>query len=93
MDNVGRNGELHLADVANGNCVRATRGLDHSRERAHAAILRVHAHFERGVVRSMPELDVGVKRATLAAEDNLHLLNVRGAITPSSEGSSLHELG
>jgi hypothetical protein len=93
MDNIGSDGELYLANVANGDCVGAARSLDYSRERARPAILGVHAYLERGVVRSMPELDVGVKRATLATEEDLHLVNVRRAITPSSEGSSLHNLG
>jgi hypothetical protein len=93
MDNVSRDGELHLANVSNRDCVGAAGGLHHSRERAHPTILRIHAHLERGVVRSMPEFDVGIKRATLTAEDDLHLVNDWGAVTPSSEGSSLHKLG
>jgi hypothetical protein len=93
MDNISSDGELHLANVANGDCVGATGSLDHSRERAHATILGVHAHLERCVVGSMPEFDIGVERATLTAEQDLDLLNVRGAVAPSAEGSSLHELG
>jgi hypothetical protein len=93
MGNIGSDRELHLANVTNGDCVGAAGSLDDSRERPHPTILRVHAHLERGVVGSMPELDVGVKRATLAAKENLHLLNLRRAVRPSSEGSSLHELG
>jgi len=91
MDNVGRDRELHQANVANGDCVGAAGSLDHCTERAHPAILGVHAHLERGVVRSMPELNVGINRVTLAAEDDLYLLNVRVAVTPSSERSSWHE--
>jgi hypothetical protein len=41
----------------------------------------------------MPEFHIGVKRATLAAEEDLHLLNCRRTETPSSERSSLYELG
>jgi hypothetical protein len=37
----------------------------------------------------MPQFNVGVKQATLAAEGGLHLLNVRRPVPPSSEGSSL----
>jgi hypothetical protein len=92
MHNVSRDGELHLPNVANGDCVGAAGSLDHGRERAHPTILGVNTHLEWGVIRSMPEFDVGVKRATLAAEDDLHLFNVRGTVTPSSEGPSLHEL-
>jgi hypothetical protein len=85
MDNVGSDGELKLANVANGDCVRTAGCLDHSRERTHLAILRVHTHLERGVIRSMPEFDVGIKRAALGAEDDLELINIRRAVTPSSQ--------
>ena len=67
VDNIGRNGELHLANVANGDCVRPAGSLDHSREGADVAILGVHAHLERGVVRSMPEFHIGVKWPAIAA--------------------------
>jgi hypothetical protein len=85
MHNVSRDGELHLPNVANGDCVGAAGSLDDSRERPHPTILGVHAHLERGVVGSMPELDVGVKRAALGPEDKLNLFNRRRSVTPSSE--------
>jgi hypothetical protein len=74
MDNIGCDGELDLANVANGDCVGAPGSLDHSTEGAHLAIFDVHAQLGRCVVRSMPELDVGVKRAALGAKDDLNLL-------------------
>jgi hypothetical protein len=84
MDNIGKERELQLANVANGYRVGAARSLKHTRERAQLAILGIHTHFDRGVVRCIPELDVGVKRATLGAEEDLDLVNRRRAITPSS---------
>merc|ERR1719353_2159271 len=92
MDDIGSNGKLHLTNITNGNCIGASWGLDYTRERTVPAILRVHTHLERSVVRPMPEFDVGVEWATLSAKDNLKLIHIRRTVTPSSEGTTLNEL-
>ena len=55
------------------------------------SILDVNAHLHRGVVGSVPELDVGVERAALGAEDDLHLLHSGRPVRPGAERSALHE--
>merc|ERR1719498_1293364 len=57
----GGDGELDLADVADGDRVGAAGGLNHRAEWAELAVLNVHAHLARGVVGAVPELDVGVE--------------------------------
>ena len=90
-DDVGGERELDLADVADRDRVRAARRLDHRAERAELAILDVHTHLARRVVGAVPELDVGVERAALGAEDDLNLLDGRGAVRPRAEGAALHK--
>mmetsp|Transcript_10709 Transcript_10709/g.28583 ORF Transcript_10709/g.28583 Transcript_10709/m.28583 type:complete len:349 (-) Transcript_10709:56-1102(-) len=85
--------ELDLADVADGHGVRAARSVDHGGERTELTILNVDAHLARGVVRAVPELDVGIKRAALSGEHDLHLLHERGAVRPGAERAALHEDG
>eukprot|EP00618_Florenciella_parvula_P036452 CAMPEP_0119542252 /NCGR_PEP_ID=MMETSP1344-20130328/53465_1 /TAXON_ID=236787 /ORGANISM="Florenciella parvula, Strain CCMP2471" /LENGTH=338 /DNA_ID=CAMNT_0007586433 /DNA_START=151 /DNA_END=1163 /DNA_ORIENTATION=- len=85
--------ELELADVADGDRVRAAGGLNHGAKGAELAVLDVDAHLARGVVRSVPELDVRVERAALSGKDDLHLLDERGAVRPSAEGAALDEDG
>ena len=92
-EHVGADGELDLADVADGDRVGAAGGLDHGAEGAELAVLDVHAHLARGVVGSVPELDVGVERAALGAEDDLHLLDGGRAVRPGAERATLHEDG
>mmetsp|Transcript_16979 Transcript_16979/g.39763 ORF Transcript_16979/g.39763 Transcript_16979/m.39763 type:complete len:349 (-) Transcript_16979:67-1113(-) len=85
--------ELELADVADGDRVRAAGGLNHGAEGAELAVLDVDAHLARGVVRAVPELDVGIERAALSREHDLHLLHERGAVRPGAERAALHEDG
>merc|ERR1740133_192874 len=92
-DHVGGDGELDLADVADGDGVGATGGLDLGGEGAKLAVLDVHAHLARGVVGAVPELDVGVERASLGAEDDLHLLDRGRAVRPGAERAALDEDG
>merc|ERR1719359_91383 len=92
-DHVGGDGELDLADVADGDGVGATGGLDHGGEGAELAVLDVHAHLARGVVGAVPELNVGVERASLSAEDDLHLLDRGRAVRPGAERAALDENG
>merc|ERR1719506_878441 len=92
-DDVRGDGELDLADVADGDRVRAAGCLDHGAEGPELAVLAVHAHLHRRVVGSVPELDVRIKRATLGAEHHLHLLHSGRAVRPGAEGSALHEDG
>merc|ERR1719310_395951 len=89
--NIGGEGELELANVADSDRVRAARGLDHGAERAELAVLDIHAHLARGVVRPVPELNVSVERAALGREDDLHLLHEGGAVRPGAERAALHE--
>mmetsp|Transcript_35154 Transcript_35154/g.92158 ORF Transcript_35154/g.92158 Transcript_35154/m.92158 type:complete len:230 (+) Transcript_35154:324-1013(+) len=84
-DDVGGERELDLADVADRDRVGAARRLEDRAEGAQLAVLDVHAHLDWGVVRTVPELDVGVERATLRAEDHLHLLHRRRAVRPRAE--------
>jgi len=92
-ENVGGDRELDLANVADGHGVGAAGGLNHCAERAELAVLDVHAHLARRVVRTVPELDVSVERTTLRAEYDLHLLHLRGAVRPGAEGATLHQDG
>merc|ERR1740133_100466 len=92
-DDVGGDGELDLADVADGDGVGATGGLHHRGEGAELAILDVHAHLARRVVGAVPELDVGVEGKALSAEDALHLLDRGRAVRPGAERAALHEDG
>mmetsp|Transcript_10707 Transcript_10707/g.28573 ORF Transcript_10707/g.28573 Transcript_10707/m.28573 type:complete len:283 (-) Transcript_10707:147-995(-) len=85
--------ELELADVADGDRVRAAGGVDHGAEGAELAVLDVDPHLARGVVRAVPELNVRVERAALGGEDDLHLLHERGAVRPGAERAALHEDG
>merc|ERR1719171_2879508 len=72
-DNVRGDGELDLPNVADGDCVGAAGRLNHGAEGPELAVLTVHAHLHRGVVRSVPELDVSVERAAFGTKDDLHL--------------------
>mmetsp|Transcript_10700 Transcript_10700/g.28540 ORF Transcript_10700/g.28540 Transcript_10700/m.28540 type:complete len:223 (-) Transcript_10700:56-724(-) len=85
--------ELDLADVADGHGVRAARSVDHGGERTELTILNVDAHLARGVVRAVPELDVGIKRAALSGEHDLHLLHERRAVRPGAERAALDKDG
>ena len=57
------------------------------------SILDVNAHLHRGVVGSVPELDVGVERAALGAQDHLDLLHGGRAVRPGAERATLDEDG
>merc|ERR1719321_335316 len=91
--NIRGNWELDLTDVANGDRVGAAGGLNHGAEGTHLAVFHVHAHLRWRVVGPVPKLDVGVQRAALGAEDDLHLLHRGGAIRPGAQRSALHEDG
>mmetsp|Transcript_7770 Transcript_7770/g.22250 ORF Transcript_7770/g.22250 Transcript_7770/m.22250 type:complete len:347 (+) Transcript_7770:218-1258(+) len=92
-DDVGGEGKLDLADVADGNRVWAAGRLDDGAEGAELAVLDVHAHLARRVVRPLPQLDVRVQRAALSAEHHLHLLDRRRAVRPGAERAALDEDG
>ena len=74
-DDIRRDRELDLANVADGDGVRAAGRLDDRREGAELAVLDVHTHLARRVVRAVPELNVGIERAALGREHHLNLLN------------------
>merc|ERR1740138_583841 len=90
-DYIGRDRELDLADVADGDSVGPAGCLNHGTEGPELAVLDVNAHLHRGVVGSVPELDVGVERSAFGAEDDLHLFHGRGAVRPGTERSTLNE--
>ena len=90
-EHVGGERELDLADVADRDRVGAARRRDHAAEGAELAVLDVHAHLAGRVVRAVPELEVGVERAALRREHDLHLVDERRAVGPRAERAALHE--
>ena len=88
---LGGKRELELSDIANGHRVRSARGINRGAEGSHLAVLDIHAHLVRGVVGSIPELDVGVERTPFGREDDLHLLHVGGTVRPGAEGAALND--
>lgn len=76
-DNVGGEREFDLSDVSNGDGVGAARRLNNGTEGTNLTIFDVDAHFDRSVVRSVPQFDVGVERTALGAENDLDLLDGR----------------
>ena len=89
----GSQGELDLSDVTDSNGVGATGSLDHGVEGTEASVLNVHAHLARGVVGSLPQLDIGVKGTALGAQLDLKALDGGGAVGPGLEGSTLNKDG
>ena len=85
----GLHGELHLSGVADGDGVVVSRGVDDTAERADASVLNVDSHAVRGVVGSLPEVDVGVQGASLSAEEDLDTVDVGVLERPGTERSSL----
>lgn len=92
-DDVGGEREFNLSDVSNGDGVRATRRLNYGTKWTNLAIFDVDSHFDRSVVRSMPQFDVGVERTALSAENNLDLLDSGRAVGPGAESATLNEDG
>merc|ERR1740133_878772 len=92
-DDVGGDRELDLADVADGDGVGATGGLDDGGEGAELAVLDVHAHLARRVVGAVPELNVSIEGTALGAEHDLHLLDRGRAVRPGAERAALHQDG
>ena len=90
-DDVRVDGKLEGADVLDGDRAVALRCLDDGAEGAQPAIFDVHTHFHRRVVGPLPKLNVGVERAALGAEDDLHR-HCGLAVRPGLEGVALEGL-
>ena len=69
-----RNRELHRAGVADGDRAGRPAPSNHSLNGALLAVLAVDAHRHWGVARSVPDLNVGVKRAAVGAKGDVLLL-------------------
>ena len=90
---LGGEGELDLADVADGNGVGAAGGLNDGGEGAEGSVLDVHPHLAGGVVGSLPELDVGIEGTALGGQSDLEALESGGGEGPGLEGATLDEDG
>eukprot|EP00962_Isochrysis_galbana_P055871 scaffold27688_cov108-Isochrysis_galbana.AAC.1 len=88
---LGGERELELTNVAERDGVGAAGGLDHAAEGAHLAVLDVHAHLDRRVVRAVPELNVSVQGAALGEERDLHLVDGGVAVRPGAQRAALHQ--
>mmetsp|Transcript_2730 Transcript_2730/g.4242 ORF Transcript_2730/g.4242 Transcript_2730/m.4242 type:complete len:323 (-) Transcript_2730:588-1556(-) len=91
--NTGSQGELDLTNVADGNGVGSTRGLNDGRKGTDGSILNVHAHLARGVIGTLPELDISVHGTSLGLQSNLNTLDGGGCVGPGLEGVSLDNEG
>jgi hypothetical protein len=68
------------------------RSLDDDVEGSGAPIFRKHAHLNRGVIWSLPELDTSIERTACSSQNNLHTINRHRGKGPSLQGvSSLHK--
>ena len=86
-------GELHSSSVADSNRVLATGSLDNSAEGTSVTVLNVDTHFLRGVIRSLPQVNVGIERTSFRLEKHLHALHGRSGERPSLKRASLHSDG
>lgn len=81
--------ELHLSSVADGDSVGASGAFNGATEWALASVLKVDGHLLGSIVRSLPQVDVGVEGAAGGLEQYVDAVDalVEGAC---AEGSSLH---
>jgi hypothetical protein len=68
----GIEGELKLANVTDSNGVGAAGGSNYCVEGSEGTIFHVHTHLVRGVVGSLPKLDIGIKGTPLSLQQDLH---------------------
>mmetsp|Transcript_96612 Transcript_96612/g.176940 ORF Transcript_96612/g.176940 Transcript_96612/m.176940 type:complete len:224 (+) Transcript_96612:216-887(+) len=86
--------ELNLSNVTDSHSVLSTiGGCNDGTEGSGQPILGIHTHLARGVIRSLPELNICIKRTAISGQNNLHMVNHAGAVRPGLEGSSLHKDG
>mmetsp|Transcript_96609 Transcript_96609/g.176934 ORF Transcript_96609/g.176934 Transcript_96609/m.176934 type:complete len:217 (+) Transcript_96609:579-1229(+) len=84
--------ELNLSNVTDSHSVLSTiGGCNDGTEGSGQPILGIHTHLARGVIRSLPELNICIKRTAISGQNNLHMVNHAGAVRPGLEGSSLYK--
>jgi hypothetical protein len=81
--NTGSKREFHVSSVTDADGVGSTWGLDDGTEGTVRSILNVDIDALRSVVRSLPQLNVGVKGTSLGLQENLNSLHrlIEGAST------------
>lgn len=84
----GLHGELHLSGVADGDGVVVLGGVDNAAEGANVSVFDVDTHAVRGVVRSLPQVDVGVQGTSLGTKEDLDTADRRVLERPGAEGAA-----
>ena len=81
--------ELEVSRVADGNGVGAARGVDESAEGTGRTVLDVDLHLVGSVVRSLPELNIGIQRAAISLQEHVNTFDGGVGKRPRAERATL----
>jgi len=86
----GSQRKFQVTGVSDSDGVGSTGGGDNGTERTHVSVFNVDTHLLRGVIGSLPQVNIGIQRTSVSLEENLDTLHSRGSHGPGSEGSTLY---